>query len=186
MDEELTLWELGRLEAERKLRTIAPSVLETAWVREAQVEAVIDAVLVLSVGSNTSAYARAREVGEWSARIAGALKDAPDAVRARRIGVLRDLDPAALERIPELRNLAGPIREYQRYAIDGDDRVGTLALIVAVADEFAQRIGRDEGGLGASPSLVLELMHARSDGALRSIVAALATAVHPKSRMRVA
>ena len=61
-----------------------------------------------------------------------------------------------------------------------------IVLIVAVADEFAQRIARDERGLGASPSLVLEVMHARSLGALRPVVAALATAVHPKSRMRVA
>ncbi len=186
MDEELTLWELGRLEAERKLRAIPASLLESAWVREAQIEAVIDAVLAISAGSDTSAYAQAREVGEWSARIAGALKAAPDAARARRIGVLRDLDPEALKRIPELRDLAAPIRDYQRYAIGGDDRAGTLTLIVAVADEFVQRIGRDQRGLGASPSLVIEVMHARSEGALRSVVAALATAVHPKSRMRVA
>ena len=45
MDTELTLHELSRLEAQRKLRDLPAAVLETAWVREAQIEAVIDAVL---------------------------------------------------------------------------------------------------------------------------------------------
>ncbi|MHB8148227.1 MAG: hypothetical protein ACYDGM_13345 [Vulcanimicrobiaceae bacterium] len=186
MDEELTLRELGRLEAERKLRTIGPGVLETAWVREAQIEAVIDAVLAVSVGGDVPAYARAREVGEWSARIAAALEDGPDPAVARRVGALRDADPAALERIAELHGLADFVREYQHYAIEHGRNAGIIVLIAIVADEFAQRISPDRDGHSPSASLVLEVMRARSEGALRPIVAALSIAVHPKSRVRVA
>ena len=186
MDEELTLWELGRLEAERKLRTIGASVLETAWVRAAQIEAVIDAVLAIALGGDVPAYARAREVGEWSARIAAALENGPDPAVARRAGALRDLDPAALERIPELRVLVGIVREYQHYAGASGRSAGTTALIVAVADEFARRIAPGQAGHTPSASLELEAMRACSPSVLRPIVAALSIAVSPKSRVRVA
>jgi hypothetical protein len=52
MDTELTLHELERLEAQRKLRDLPAALVETAWVREAQIEAVIDAVLVVALGAD--------------------------------------------------------------------------------------------------------------------------------------
>ena len=64
MNDELTLHELTRLEAERKLQALPAAVLETAWVREAQIEAVIDAVLAVAFGDDTQALARARHAGD--------------------------------------------------------------------------------------------------------------------------
>lgn len=171
MDEELTLHELTRLEAERKLRSLPAAVLETAWVREAQIEAVIDAVLVVALGG-AEAIARARHTGEWCARIAGAMACGPDPAFARRVGVLGDVDPAALERIPELRNLASPPR--------------TMALIARVAREFDERISPDEHGRCTSPHAVLGAMLARADEVTRPIIEALQNAVHPVRHVRVA
>ena len=170
MDEELTLHELARLEAERKLRTLPAATLETAWVREAQIEAVIDAVLV--VGSrDAGAEARARHTGEWCARIAAALPDGPDPAFARRVGTLFDIEPAMLERIPELRNIA---------------RRGRTWLVACVAREFETRIAPDEQGRYRSPRAVLQAMRVNADADTRPIVEALECAVQSGRRARVA
>ncbi|HTU69086.1 MAG TPA: hypothetical protein VMF11_02100 [Candidatus Baltobacteraceae bacterium] len=185
MDEELTLHELTRLEADRKLKSLPTAVLETAWVREAQVEAVIDAVLVVAL-SNTQAIARARHAGEWCARIAGALPCGPDPAFARRVGALSEVDPAALERIPELRHLAPYVRDYQAYAIEGGGNPRAMSLVTCVAREFDERITLDEDGRAPSPQAVLGMMIAHADEITRPIVEALQTAVHPVSHVRVA
>ncbi|MHB8148183.1 MAG: hypothetical protein ACYDGM_13125, partial [Vulcanimicrobiaceae bacterium] len=147
MDDELTLHELQRLEAERRLRSIPGEVLETAWVREAQIEAVIDAVLAVTLGAAAPVYGHARHVGEWCARIAEGLPYGPDPAFARRVGVLCDVAPAALERIREVRHLAPYVREYQNFAMKGAGNPHTMAVIVAVADEFATCLSPDEHGL---------------------------------------
>ncbi len=172
MDIELTVHELTRLEAERKLRSLPEAVLETAWVREAQIEAVIDAVLAVALGGDAQALARARHAGEWSARIAGALSGGPDPSLARRVAVLSEIDAAVLERITELRHIAR-----------ASDQVRSIA---GVAREFDARISPDEHGRCASPHLVLRAMLAHADDATRPIVDALEAALQPARHARVA
>ncbi len=186
MDHELSLHELARLEAERILRSIPAEVLETAWVREAQVEAVIDAVLAVALGADARAIVHARHVGEWVARIAVVLQYGPEPRFARRVGVLADVDPAALDRIEELCHLAPYVREYQAFAIAGSENPGTLSLIVAAADEFDERISPDASGCCPSPASVLRTMRAAVDETSRPIVEALWNAVHPAKGARVA
>jgi len=175
MDEEVTLHELRRLEAERKLRTIPMQVLDSAWVREAQIEAVIDAVLAMSYAADVAGYAHARHVGEWCARIASLLAFGPNPAFARRAGVLFEVDPTSLERIAELEYLARYVGEYQRCAIEREPNITTIALIIAIADEFDARITSAEMGLSASA--VLRSMEARSSASTRPIVDALALAI---------
>ena len=186
MDDELTLRELQRLEAERRLLSIPEGVLETAWVRSAQVEAVIDAVLAVTFGADAAAYAQARHVGEWCFRIAGGLAYGPDPAFARRVGVLCDVDPVALERIRELRHMATYVREYQCYAMKGAENPRTLSVIVAVADEFATRIAQDDRGCGVSPHSVLRTMTKRADETSKPVLEALMNVVHPSKSARVA
>jgi hypothetical protein len=178
MDDELTLSEIRRLEAERKLRSIPPDILESTWVSEAQVEAVIDAVLAVTLGG-AAAVARCRHVGEWCARIAAVLPYGPDPDFARRVGVLRDVDPSALERIRELQQVAAYVRAYQAFAIAGAPQPRTMSLIVAVADQFHDRITPDERGGAASANGALQAMLRDAGDESRPIVEALAAAVHP-------
>jgi hypothetical protein len=172
MDCELSLHELTRLEAERKLRSLPEAALETGWVREAQVEAVIDAVLAVALGGDAQALAGARHAGEWSARIATALPGGPDPSLARRVGVLSQIDAAVLERIAELRHIASVSSQ--------------LRLIASVAGEFDKRISPDEHNRCASPNIVLRAMLANADDAARPIVKALETALQPARHARVA
>jgi hypothetical protein len=173
MDDELTLHELARFEAERKLRTLPAGILETAWVREAQIEAVIDAVLVVGL-RDAGALAHARHTGEWCARIATMLRDGPDPALARRAGVLSDIDPSVLERIAELQHIPHRSKNAQ------------LASIIRVAREFAAAIEPDERGHMTSPSIVLRAMTAKADALTRPIVEALQTALNVNTRARVA
>lgn len=173
MDTELTLHELERLEAQRKLRDLPAAIVETAWVREAQIEAVIDAVLAVALG-DTEATAHARHTGEWCARIAAALPNGPDPSLARRVGVLGDIDCAVLERIVELRHIPQHANDVQ------------LARIASVAREFETWISPDEFGRSKSPNIVLLAMLANADDATRPIVEVLASALHPTSHARVA
>jgi len=185
-DDQLTLHELQRLEAQRKLLSIPEGVLETAWVRSAQVEAVIDAVLAVTFGADAAAYAHARHVGEWCVRIAGGLAYGPDPCFARRVGVLCDVDPAALERVRELQHLATYVREYQIYAMKGSENPRTLSVIVAAADEFATRIAQDNHGRAVSPNAVLRTMMKHTDETSRPVLEALMNVVHPSKSARVA
>lgn len=174
MDTELTLHELTRLEAERKLRELPEAILETAWVREAQIEAVIDAVLAVALGGDAAGLARARHTGEWSARIAAALPGGPDRSLARRVGVLSVVDADVLDRIAELRQVA-------RYS-----REGQLKRIATVAGEFDARISPDEFGRCTSPTIVLRAMLANADDVTRPIVEALGATLHGVRHARVA
>jgi len=174
MDTELTLHELGRLEAQRKLRDLPAAIVETAWVREAQIEAVIDAVLAVALGGDAAATARARHAGEWSARIATALPGGPDPSLARRVGVLSEIDSAFLERIAELRHIA-------RYNDGSQPR-----LIARVARAFDERISPNEHGRCSSPQAVLRAMRANADDAARPIVEALESVLHTASHALVA
>ncbi len=185
MDEELTLDELRRLEAARKLRSIPAEVLETAWVQEAQIEAVLDAVLAVTFGGDVEAIAHARHTGEWCARIAAALPYGPDPAIARRVGALADAAPSVLERIPELQYLAGYVRDYQAYAIEGAKEPRTISVIVETASEFDARIMPDECGSSPSPAAVLRAMLANADVASRPIIEALADAVHSRNSARI-
>lgn len=174
MDTELTLHELTRLEAQRKLRALPEALLETAWVREAQIEAVIDAVLTVAFSGNADALAHTRHTGEWCARIAAALPGAPDPSLARRVGVLSAIDADVLDRIAELRHIA-------RYS-----REGQLKLIASVAREFDARISPDEFGRCTSPPIILRAMLANADDVARPIVAALQATLHRARHARVA
>jgi|SRR5579863_5165124 len=182
MDEDLTLHELRRLEAQRKLHTIPQLILETAWVREAQIEAVIDALLAATVDGDAKAYARARQVGEWSARIAAALPLGTDAQLARRVGVLANVNSCVLERIPELQHIAPYARAYQSRAALTHDCYRTMVTIVTVADYFESRLVRaiDHGGGVAS---VIDSMSSSCDPA---VLDALRTCVGANKRNRVA
>lgn len=127
-DDALLLHELQRLETERKLRAIPGDILTTAWVREAQIEAVIDAMLAVKYAGNVSGYASARHVGEWCARIAGALADLAGPAAARRFGVLSEFDDSVLSGVAELRYLV-PSR-------------WRFARIVAIARDFDRLVAK--------------------------------------------
>jgi HD-GYP domain-containing protein (c-di-GMP phosphodiesterase class II) len=182
MDDELTLHELQQLEAERKLASIPEATLETAWVREAQIEAVIDAVLAVTL-DDPMALLHARHVGEWSARIAMALEFGPDPSFARRVGVLSDVDPDALERIPELLRFADHVREFQTISIKETASPKTVALIVAVADQFDRVVAQFARQRGPSPLFALKKMLEGADAQTRRIVEALAESIRTKSQV---
>jgi hypothetical protein len=121
---------LDRLEAQRKLKSIPAAILETVWVTDAQVEAVIDAVLVAVTAGNGHALVHARHTGEWASRIAAELPHAPSPAFMRRCGVLAQVDPATLQRIRELREYAPVVHELQ-HGIDS-----APAHIIAIAAAF--------------------------------------------------
>lgn len=178
MDEELTLRELGRLENERKLRSIPGHVLETTWVREAQIEAVIDAVLAATFSGSPESLVHARHVGEWCARIAAGIEFGPDPSFARRVGVLADIDPGVLEMLPELECFTASVRAYQQVSVTGYNIPSATTLIVHVADEFARRLNRYEHHNGPSPSAVMIGMLTESNEGTRVSVEALQAVLH--------
>jgi hypothetical protein len=181
MDEELTLHELGRLEAQRKLRAIPERALKTAWVREAQIDAVVDAVLAVTADADARAYSHARHMGEWCARIAAGVPHGPDSSSARRVGALHAVEPSALERIPELRHLAKHVRDYRRGESGEPVNRCLMSLIVSAAEEFDNRLSSDENGHCASPQLALRSMLARADERSRVVVQALMKAVRSEN-----
>lgn len=152
---ELALATADRLEAQRRLRSIPADLLESAWARDAQTEAVIDALLVSSTASDGRMYVHARSVGEWAARIAAALPCAPSPAFMRRCGVLADMDPSVLERLPEVRYCAPVVRAFQRLRLSGEDgaEVRSAAIIVAVADEFDSLLSEDDCHRGAADAM---------------------------------
>lgn len=174
---DLTLATLERLEATRRLQSIPAALLESSWALEAQTEAVIDALLAVTAAGDR-AYAHARHVGEWAARIAANLPCAPNTAFMRRCGALADLDPATLERVREVRDCAPVVREYQRLRmrLEAPDEIRTAALIVAVADEFDSLIFDCDDEDRHSPNDALRVMTACADTESRDIVAALGSA----------
>ncbi|HEY5341920.1 MAG TPA: hypothetical protein VIK27_12900, partial [Candidatus Aquilonibacter sp.] len=136
--------------------------------------------------ANAPAVARARHTGEWCARIAASLPYGPEPSFARRVGVLRDADPDALDRIAELEHLAGYVREYQAFAIEGAADPCTMTLIATVSDQFAERTAPNANGCSASANAVLHAMTRAADDVMRPIVEALRAAVHPSKSTRVA
>ena len=186
MDEQLTLHELRRLEAQRKLQTIPRLILDTAWVREAQVEAVIDAVLASLVGGDAQAYVHARHVGQWCERIAEALPFGPNPSFARRVGLLAEVDPETLERICELKHVAASVRDYQAAAILGAREHQTMSTIVIVAEEFESRIAPRSDGTSDSASAVFKCMLERAPQGHLPAVAALGRALRVSPDARVA
>jgi len=164
MDEELTRHELARLEAQRKLQRLPSEILETAWVREAQIEAVIDAALAFAMGGDVGALERARQTGEWSARIAAQLGYPGDIADIRRAGVLQEVDPLVLARIPELAHLP---------ALAENARVGQ---ILGVADEFVCGLAA-QGECAVNPRVVLGKMREKASPSILPVVEALGTAL---------
>ena len=183
MDYASTIATLERLEAERKLRCIPAELLESTWASEAQIEAVIDAILLATMVGDGRAYAHARHVGEWAARIAAEVPDAPSPAYIRRCGVLAAVDPAVLERVREVRDYAPVVRMLRRlrmYDIDIAD-VRTEALIVAVADEFDLLTFACDDELRYSPKDALRIMARRANDERHAIVSALLRAVRKTS-----
>lgn len=176
----LTLSTLDRLEAERKLRSMPASLLESSWARATQREAVIDALLTVLTSGSPSAYAHARHVGEWSARIAQHVVSGPDASFLRCCGVLSQMDPGVLERLPEVRKFAPVVRTFQSIRM-GQDATGGIArraaLIVCVADEFdSLAFGSADARL--SPSDAFRIMERSATDEILPIVQALRKAAH--------
>lgn len=178
MDEELTLHELKRLEAERKLRSIPADILDTAWVRDAQIEAVIDAVLAVQYSRKPLAYAHARHVGEWCARIAEKLAKGPNPVIARRVGVLANVDAEAISQLPELQSLSIHVRDYQTATNDDELQRSIMSTIVSVADDFVRRLSNFEEGRGQLPRPSRECTAHQSDTAARIVNKALCDALY--------
>ncbi len=179
-DPQLTYATLDQLEAERKLRSIPACLLESTWTREAQVEAVVDALLVATTVDDLRAYAHARNTGEWAARIATALPCSPGAAFMRRCGVLADVDPAVLQRVPEVREYAAVVRAFQALRVAGigeDDGVQTAALIVATAEEFDAMICAPDATCAHSPSAVLREMFHSATPESKPILHALVRAI---------
>lgn len=155
-----------RLDAQRRLRSIPAELLDSAWVRDAQTEAVIDALLICSMAADRCAYVHARGVGEWAARIAAVLPGAPSPAFMRRCGVLADLDPTVLEKIPEVRYCAPAVRAFQRLRMGAKAGVEAhiAALIVAVADEFDSLLAGDDGRRGAAHAMRTMTQCANDEG----------------------
>lgn len=167
---------LAHLEYERKLERLSPELLAPERLREAQVEAVIDALLMLWADGDASAYAHARHVGEWSARIAAALPCGPGATFMRRCGVLAGVCPAVLARLPEVAAYASGVEQFQAFAMSGprsDVEISAAALIIAVADDFDSRIFVGATNGRVAPREALQAMYAHADEQTRSILEAL-------------
>ena len=167
---------IAECEAERKLLAIPAAILEQAWRREAQIEAVIDAVLHTTFGGDPDGYAQARHVGEWCARIAMELPYGPDRSFARRVGVLRDIDPDILAALPETAIFVDHVREYQGLHV-GAVAERTMSHIVAVADEFASTITPGANGVSFSPRRALAIMKAGATSSNAAIIDALERAI---------
>ncbi|HLI94647.1 MAG TPA: hypothetical protein VKT72_01015 [Candidatus Baltobacteraceae bacterium] len=158
---------LDRLEAQRKLKSIPAVLLESAWVLEVQVEAVIDAVLVATTGGSDQAAAHARHTGEWASRIAAELPHAPGPAFMRRCGVLAQIDSAILARVRELREYASAVRDFQH----GGDSIA--AHILAVAAAFDSLIVAASPEERYPPSDALRMISQSADETTRSVVEAL-------------
>ena len=172
----ITILNRRRLEAERKLRSLPESVLEIAWIREAQVEAVVDAVLAVTYAGNAAAYAHARHMGEWCARIAKNLTFGPDPSFARRVGVLAEADPQLLSTLPELEAFSIYVRAYQTARMEREDAT-VLSLVMIAADEFERCISAFASGHGPSPKSVLVSMLQHSSQKMAAVFEALERAV---------
>jgi HD-GYP domain-containing protein (c-di-GMP phosphodiesterase class II) len=158
---------LDRLEAQRRLKSIPAVILETSWVLDAHIEAVIDAVLVAVTAGDDRAFAHARHTGEWASRIAAELPQAPSPPFMRRCGVLAQADPAVLSRIRELREYAVAIHEFQ-HGIDS-----TAARILTVAAAFDSLIFAADPEQRYAPSDALRMLLQSAHPGAREIVAAL-------------
>lgn len=166
-----------RLESERKLRALPSDFLAVAWVQRAQVEAVIDAVLVTAHGPYEAAISHARRVGEWCARIAGQINAGPNPEIARRVGVLADVSPATLLRIPELCHLADHVADFQRASIcNAQGTAHILTMIVSVATEFDERMRHEK----RSASTILRAMLREARAERCEVVGALHKALHAR------
>ncbi len=159
------------------MQAVGSLALETGCVREAQIEAVIDAVILSAFREFPDAAAHLRQVGAWCARIAARLSYGPDPEFARRVGVLSEIDPGLLAALPELRVFAGYVAGYQSMAVAGESDPQCLALIVLVADEFTRRVTAFEAGLGDSPAAAARAMLGGAVGATVPIVEALVQAL---------
>ncbi len=171
---------MERLEAERKLRCIPAPLLESSWVLDAQTQAVVDALLVCSTSADDRAYAHARHVGEWSARIAAEVPCAPEPAFMRRCGVLADVEPVVLERIPEVRDCAPVVSAYQRLEMSGDVLGGfetAAARIIAVAGEFDSLISTADAERRYAPADALRMMARTAGEQKRPLVNALRAAM---------
>ncbi len=138
---------------------------------ESQAEAVLDAVLLALTAGNTRAYARARHVGEWCARMAAELPSAPAAAFMRRCGVLARLDPRAFDCIAELREYAPVVRAFQRGAECTETRV------IAVAEEFDSLVFDRAKDHRCAPSDALRMLIRSADEGGKPIIDALRKAM---------
>ena len=146
MDNELTLDELARLEAERKLRPARGRPRDRLGPRGPN-----------RGGHRCGPGGRSERCSCLSACPPYRRMGGPDRCRsscrarssfARRAGALLDIEPAVLERIPELRHIA---------------KRGQAWLIACVAREFETRITPDEQGRYRSPRAVLQAMRNSAD-----------------------
>lgn len=175
---DLAFAEVQRLEKERRLRSIPSRVLESSPTLEAQVEAVIDAVLTATLDDNMRAYVHARNAGEWAARIAEMLPEASSARFARRCTVLADCNPTVLERLPELRPYAPTIRAFQRaqmssrFADSDGDPIDIDLLVMFVAQQFDDFIV-DAATQGRSLRAAMTALKLSDCSAVRRIASAL-------------
>lgn len=182
MDLSLTLAELDRLETERKLRAIPAAVLGATWVLDAQVEAVIDALLIANTAHDEWSYAHARHTGEWAARIAAQLAFAPAPCFARRCGVLAEIDPAVIERVREVRECAPVAREFQEMRVgEAAADMHAATVIVAVAEEFDSLIFAADDNRRHSPNDALRVMRYCADVRTLPIIEALLRAIRTAS-----
>jgi hypothetical protein len=158
---------LERLEAQRRLKTIPAALLETAWVLDDRIEAVIDAVLVASTAGDDRAVVHARHTGEWASRIASELQQAPQPSFMRRCGVLARIDPAVLSRIRELREYAPAVASFQH----GDD--SAAARIISAAAAFDALVSAADPQDRYAPSDALRMLLKSANPRTRTVLDAL-------------
>lgn len=177
-DLNVTLSALDRLEAERRLRTMPRAIVESAWALESQTEAVVDALLAAWGYAAPETVVHARHVGEWAARIATELPRAPSPGFMRRCGVLANLNPAIIEKLPEVRDCAPVVDAFQRLrmCVRGASEVRTAALIVATADEFDTLAFGADANRCVSPLEALRVIMRCADEESHEVVQALVRA----------
>lgn len=164
--------QVERREAERKAKAIPEQLLGSAWALESQTEAVIDALLAATTHDAPQSAIHARHVGEWAARIAEQMPCAPSPSFMRRCGVLADMDPLILEKLPEVRDCASVVRAFQRARMQRQHgELRSAALIVAIADEFQSLLGQSDERCGASN--VMRAMVQCADEESREVIQAL-------------
>jgi|GEM_PF-4764062 hypothetical protein len=97
-----------------------------------------DVISAITCMGDPRAWAHARHVAAWAARLGSYFPEAGDPVVLRRCGMLLEVEPRVLETVSMLRPCAPVVAEFQAFALGAmtHRRPSPATGILAVADEF--------------------------------------------------